>query len=83
MNDNMQRHFEDLVLAAGVVFGDWLESMIEDERAEIMALVEDGALPGIRLLLGDERRAAELAILIRHRSGEITAVGALELARIG
>ncbi|MBE0591200.1 MAG: hypothetical protein IH616_02220 [Gemmatimonadales bacterium] len=83
MNDDIQRHFEDLVLAAGVVFGDWLESMTEDERDEIMALYNDGALPGIRLLLGDERRAAELAILVRHRSGEIQAVGALELARVG
>lgn len=83
MNDNIQRHFEDLVLAAGVVFGDWLESMTEDERAEIMALVEDGALPGIRLLLGDERRMPEMAILMRTRGGDIEAVGALQLARAG
>lgn len=83
VNDNIQRHFEDLVLAAGVVFGDWLESMTEDERAEIMALVEDGALPGIRLLLGDERRMPEMAILMRTRGGDIEAVGALQLARAG
>jgi hypothetical protein len=83
MDDDIQRHFQDLLLAGGKVFESWLYGLPEDERDEIMALYNDGALPGIRLLLGDERRAAELAILIRHRSGEITAVGALELARVG
>lgn len=83
MDDIIQRHFQDLLLAGGKVFESWLNGLPEDERADVLALFGDGALPGLRLLLGDERRAAELAILMRTRSGEIQAVGALELARIG
>jgi len=83
MDDAVQRHFQDLVLAAGIVYGDWLEGLPADERNEIMAMAEDGGLPGIRLLLGDERRMPELAILMRTRGGDIEAVGALQLARTG
>lgn len=79
--EDLQRKFADLVLAAGEVFQAWLDSLPADDRAIIVGEVEDGALPGLRLVLGDERRNAELSILLRVRSGDVETVGALALTR--
>lgn len=79
--NKLEDRIRELVVAAGNVWEAWLETLPEDDRAIIVGETEDGALPGVRLIVGDDRRMPHLALLLRTRSGDVETVGEVELTR--
>ena len=74
--------FRALAIATTELLGEWLESLPEEQRDDLEDEFKNwNALPGIRFLLGDERRPAKLTILKQDRVGEIETIGEIELSR--